>query len=57
MRYFIVEDRIAKKTSKFYNFSEAKEEAEKIMRVYIQLNSRVTCKEIDGNFYIYLKDA
>ncbi len=56
MRYYIVDDRIEKKIKKFYSFADAKEEAYRIMKIYIRLNSKVKLKEIDGNFYIYLEE-
>lgn len=55
MRYFIVDDRIEKKQKKFYNFPEAKQEAERIMSIYIRLNNKVKMIQKDANFYIYLE--
>lgn len=56
MRYFIVSDRIEKKLKKFYSFAEAKEEANRLIKIYMTLNSRVRLEQKDGNFYIYLKE-
>lgn len=55
MRQFIVEDRIAGKTKRFYRIEEAKEEALKTMKIYVKLNSRVRCKKNDCNYCIYLE--
>ena len=56
MRYFTVNDRIEKKLKKFYSFGEAKEEANRLIKIYMTLNSRVRLEQKDGNFYIYLKE-
>ena len=56
MRYFIVSDRIEKKLKKFYSFAEAKEEANRLIKIYMTLNSRVRLEQKDGNFYIFLKE-
>jgi len=52
----LVDDSIAEKTRKFYDFNEAKKDAFKIMKVYSKLNRRVRLKQKDANFYIYLED-
>lgn len=56
MRYFNVCDNIEKRMKKFYSFSDAKDEALRIMKIYIKLNNRVRCKQKDGNFYIFLEE-
>ena len=55
MRYFYVFDRIAKETKKFGTISEAKNEAERIMKIYLKLNNKVKMKKVNDNFYIELE--
>lgn len=56
MRFYCVFDRVAGTTKKFYSFQDAEDEAINTMKVYIKLNNKVTCKEINKNFYIILKE-
>ncbi len=55
MRYFYVFDRIAKSSKKFGTISEAKHEAERIMKIYLRLNNRVKMRKVNDNFYIELE--
>ena len=55
MRYYYVFDRIERKTKFFGNFYEAKEEAERLMKIYLRLNNHVKLKKIKDNFYIDLE--
>lgn len=56
MRFYNVYDNIEGKMKKFYHIEEAREEAHRLLKIYMKLNSRVRCKEVDANFYIYLKE-
>ncbi len=56
MRFFNVYDNIEGKIKKYYYIDEAREEAQRLLRIYIKLSSKVRCKEKDGNQYIYLKE-
>lgn len=55
MRYFYVFDRIARTNKKFGTISEAKHEAEKMMKIYLRLNNKVKMKKVNDNFYIELE--
>lgn len=56
MRYFVVYDNISGENKKYYHIEEAREEAQRILKIYMKLSSKVRCKEKDGNQYIYLKE-
>lgn len=56
MRFYCVFDRVAGTIKKFYSFQDAEDEAINTMKVYIKLNNKVTCKEVNKNFYIILKE-
>lgn len=54
---FFVYDLIEGKSKRFYNLIDAQAEADRLMKVYVKLNSRVRMNRKDCIITIFLKEG